>query len=1061
MAENEIPLTLTADTKDAEKSINKFEKNTSSSVAGIEKAFAALKVAAAAAVAVFAGKQIIDGLGKAIDAASEADLAVQKLNIALASTGEFSAEASDELQAYAAKIQETTTVSDDAAIAALGLAKNFGITNDQARDLVSAAIDLSAATGDDLNTSVEKLGGTFSGTVGKLSKLGPEFKNLTEEQLRSGEAIALVTKRFDGFSEGLTKTFSGAVAQARNNFEDIFESFGRIITQNPIVIGLINKVSESFASLSNFLDDNSDSMREFVSKAVQGLLSAIPSILDGLKLIIDGFRALIKTVGISADILNNFLQVLADSSIFKGFFGALINGFDTVLFAASRTIEYILTIAKALGTDDSFKKFGLNLDELRKTANDFTNGALKNLATGNDKVIDSSLKVAKVLGNDAVKALEKLDKEAPKVTKAFDNFSASVKGQVSELLKIDPASKAAGLSIQNNISGANRALVFTKEQIEKIKKELEGLVDKNKALDTEIKNIGRGQFDTLQNNLNLELERLGVKKEQLATEGLLTKELEAQLDEQAKLLKQKTEKQTIELGKQDIIPQGTVDKLKSAVGEGAGNFAGSINSAFGSFAGGFGAIMGAVNGVLDFAQQIIDFIPGVLGKLTNIFNSLVELPGKIVLGFRDLFKSIVNYIKNYFPELLKNLGDLIFDVVDFLAESLPDAIISLVEKLPDIIVKLIDRLPEVIPKFITGLIEAQPRIAVALIDAFILKGGAIKIGVAIAKAMAIEVPKAIVKGMISGVTGVGIALGKLFPDSVKRAFTGIGGRLATDFSNGLRSFFANIGAQFSTLFQGIFSRGAAQLSLSFTTAVQSLYNGILTAFNTAIQTLQTFFTNIGAQLSSVFTTAANSILNAIVQGALKIYEEAFAGLKRGALKIYEEAFEGIKRGALFIFDKLKEAFDIFGDLVDKVKDAFKGGGGGTLGKIVKGDFGGAGEDIKNIGKGGSKKGPVTGIKGSPIATGGLIPKGFPNDTFPARLTSGELVIPTDMVQQLGQFLDSPKKGGDDQAILIALLSKIAASLNQPQTVESKVELNGRELANIILNLSRSNARLSA
>jgi hypothetical protein len=64
--------------------------------------------------------------------------------------------------------------------------------------------------------------------------------------------------------------------------------------------------------------------------------------------------------------------------------------------------------------------------------------------------------------------------------------------------------------------------------------------------------------------------------------------------------------------------------------------------------------------------------------------------------------------------------------------------------------------------------------------------------------------------------------------------------------------------------------------------------------------------------------------------------------------------------------------------------ALTGGAGGAIGGLFGGLFGGGGGLFGKIG------GALFGQK---MATGGVVPAGFPNDTYPALLTSGEMVVP--------------------------------------------------------------------
>jgi hypothetical protein len=73
------------------------------------------------------------------------------------------------------------------------------------------------------------------------------------------------------------------------------------------------------------------------------------------------------------------------------------------------------------------------------------------------------------------------------------------------------------------------------------------------------------------------------------------------------------------------------------------------------------------------------------------------------------------------------------------------------------------------------------------------------------------------------------------------------------------------------------------------------------------------------------------------------------------------------------------------------------------------------------------------------------------------LTPGEMVVPRDMVGQLGSFLDGNGTGGKSEAILMAILQAV----QQPMSVQSEVKVNQSVFADIILQLNRQNMRLSA
>ncbi len=132
---------------------------------GINTLSTGLKVAGAAAagfVAVLAARGISSAVGELISLAAQQEVAVNKLNTALRLAGDFSDDASKDLQAFASQLQATSTIGDETTLEMLALAKSFGVSNEGAKELVQSAAELSEATGISLESAVKNLGKTFS-----------------------------------------------------------------------------------------------------------------------------------------------------------------------------------------------------------------------------------------------------------------------------------------------------------------------------------------------------------------------------------------------------------------------------------------------------------------------------------------------------------------------------------------------------------------------------------------------------------------------------------------------------------------------------------------------------------------------------------------------------------------------------------------------------------------------------------------------------------------------------------------------------------------------------------
>jgi TP901 family phage tail tape measure protein len=162
-----------------------------------------------------------------------------------------------------------------------------------------------------------------------------------------------------------------------------------------------------------------------------------------------------------------------------------------------------------------------------------------------------------------------------------------------------------------------------------------------------------------------------------------------------------------------------------------------------------------------------------------------------------------------------------------------------------------------------------------------------------------------------------------------------------------------------------------------------------------------FFENIGSKIKGVFESAASSIS------------------------------DGIKQAWQWVSDKIKSITGSVGDTAGNAWDATK-------------------EAVKDAGRWVKDKIPF-------MAEGGMVPKGFNNDNFPASLTSGEYVIDRSLTSKLNDFLSGNGQGGSS-GVTDTLLAQILEKLSEPQIVETSVNVNESAFADIMLDLSRNNAR---
>lgn len=216
------------------------------------------------AVGTFAGQAAIKGfnlLGNAIGsvndfisdsikASVEQENALNKLSQALRATGSFSEQAVADFDAFSDELERTSLFAGDVILSQVAIAKSFGATNQQAKDLVQAAANLAATFGGSLEENVQKLSKTLNGVVSKDLKAAiPELKSLSAEAIQSGEAIRLVNENFGGAAASQVNTYTGQLNQLEDGFGKLQEEIGNLITQSDFVKGAFETITTTIFNL--------------------------------------------------------------------------------------------------------------------------------------------------------------------------------------------------------------------------------------------------------------------------------------------------------------------------------------------------------------------------------------------------------------------------------------------------------------------------------------------------------------------------------------------------------------------------------------------------------------------------------------------------------------------------------------------------------------------------------------------------------------------------------------------------------------------------------------------
>ena len=439
------------------------------------------------------------------------------------------------------------------------------------------------------------------------------------------------------------------------------------------------------------------------------------------------------------------------------------------------------------------------------------------------------------------------------------------------------------------------------------------------------------------------------------------------------------------------------------------------------------------------AKNYIDGI-GNAGKLLveHFKNLKMEDVGKGISKGADGARGIILGAVGEMAEKIPMFGGLIKSLLDMFAmgpEHTRKMVTAFMQAIPQIIEGLVESIPVFIETFINNLPSVASKLVYLLVKYLTTPSFSVKVGVAFATAMITaisQMPQMIGDAFYNGII-----------DGFKEAF------------NELRGLFKKI-----FKFDGG-GKGAVEKFLGFDFPfIKFASGGLVPGVRSPVDSKSK--DSVPALLSPGELVVPNSVLSKGMVEVLKYLDKIGIKTQYGIGGLVE----GIVGGASSAFDRQKDRLyqalgqmsDAFGmDFLDKIPGI----------KDLKAIY----ESLMMIGAKVSfsdlvanphrivplaVKGAKDYFKGHfrrlmhPLASGGLIPPGYSNDTFPALLSSGERVLSVEQNEQMAQ----------DQADIKILLAQILEALQGGTTAQASVEFDNEIFANIMLDLSRKNARLA-
>lgn len=962
------------------KSNQNENKKTSESVSGL--GFAFVKLDSAIALATKAFNAFAAPIGRALDEANKASTAFDKFSTSMQFFGgnELAA-AANNLNKLSDSMEAISGVDGDALLDLAGRGAALGLTNDELEKLMTGATDLAALMGGDVSQAGEALLNSINGQTKAIGKYVPEVLNLKNGQLEAGAAIELTANKLAGLGKAFGETAQGV----QNRFDAVigktFEKLGDVINES---FGLLNAKKASIKFLEDLIKQIEDAkpiivgffetLRDLDWEAIAlgiGSISAAMFVLSGR------MKAMIAQMATAAIAAAPFILVAAKAALAALAVGAiiavaeiLIRNFEklgTVAEIAMNKLKIAamnanMMVSQAMGNTEGAEKLASEIDKVTKSNEELSNsltvdfgvsGRIFDTVTGMVSKFNSNVEEAKNPIKDTNAALGKLGTEGASKIKqisdaaktSFDalkemaslSFSQAQGGgggteiaQIALKAEQDKAKAAAeyqkivdATSNKQMLAEAARLLSITQVNIEQDKQNqiaakqltaLQEISKQNDALSLQYENAGALQQDIIQNNLDSALASIEMEKQaKIAALGALTPAMQAQFDLQAEYQQKLAEQAAAKAPSKEFEqPQKIGQEIGQSI---SGVMSSGIMGSVAGMASGVGAAVGA-------AQAVVDFIPQMLDGIGNLIGSITELPMKILGGVTK----IISGIGKFFTDFVKNIGSMVSGILEAivnLISELPSLIINFITEIPKMILGIVEKLPSMIEKLVSSLVSAIPGMAIALID-FLIKD-APKIAIQMTKVLAIQIPKAIINGIINGIKSIGSA--------IKNLFSGGGGvvkdiakSVATGFQAGIKKL-SGVGAKIFEVkdlaadAMGPAADKASELLDQITAAGKGAFDWIIKAWNWVKENV---LAPMWDTIVKPFQWAWDS-LKATFYILVDLFRNAWEGLKiigTFVASLFVSAWESLKSVFYFVRDIFMAVWEFAVGIFETIGDSF-------------------------------------------------------------------------------------------------------------------------------------------
>lgn len=251
---------------------------------------------------------LIDTIREDIKAAKDHEDAITRMNVALASAGNYSQESSEKMQEFAEAMMRATGSEVDATLNAAALIENLTkLDNDGLRGATHAAIELAAVLNIDLQSAAHLVARAIDGQVTGLHRQGIEMDVGANKAENLKNLLDALSDKMHT-AESLTNTYSGAMRVLTASETEAHAALGSVFVQNQAVIKVIQEITRIIQEHTDAINEDTDGYKELVAKG-------IIIVIDALKVMAEVGDIALRTLGVAFEIAMIPSRALAASML--------------------------------------------------------------------------------------------------------------------------------------------------------------------------------------------------------------------------------------------------------------------------------------------------------------------------------------------------------------------------------------------------------------------------------------------------------------------------------------------------------------------------------------------------------------------------------------------------------------------------------------------------------------------------------------------------------------------------------------------------------------------------